>query len=59
MSWNLKALRVYLAMTDRQICFEDGKPRGDMMVGFKRANTMRRFINFCQQKKIKLVEETW
>ncbi|EGX89810.1 hypothetical protein CCM_08063 [Cordyceps militaris CM01] len=58
-SWNLKALRVYLVMSDRQICFEDDKPRGDVMVSFKRANTMRRFIKFCRQEEIELVEETW
>lgn len=58
-SWNLKALRVYLVMSDRQICFEDDKPRGDIMVAFKRENTMRRFIKFCRREEIELVEETW
>ncbi|KAM3471441.1 hypothetical protein MY8738_009325 [Beauveria namnaoensis] len=58
-SWNLKALRVYLVMSDRQICFEDDKPRGDVMVSFKRENTMRRFIKFCRGQEIQLVEETW
>ncbi|KAJ3495005.1 hypothetical protein NLG97_g3698 [Lecanicillium saksenae] len=58
-SWNLKALRVYLVMSDRHICFEDDKPRGDVMVAFKRENTMRRFIKFCRQEEIELVEETW
>ncbi|KAJ6780475.1 hypothetical protein PWT90_11059 [Aphanocladium album] len=58
-SWNLKALRIYLVMSDRQICFEDDKPRGDIMVAFKRENTMRRFIQFCRREEIELVEETW
>ncbi|OAA57302.1 hypothetical protein ISF_07223 [Cordyceps fumosorosea ARSEF 2679] len=58
-SWNLKALRVYLVMSDRHICFEDDKPRGDIMVAFKRWNTMTRFINLCRREQIELVEETW
>lgn len=58
-SWNLKALRVYLVMSDRQICFEDDKPRGDIMVAFKRENTMRRFVRFCRREEIEMVEETW
>lgn len=57
-AWNLKALRVYLVMSDRHICFEDDKPRGDVMVAFKRANTMRRFIKFCRTENLELVEET-
>ncbi|OAA50253.1 hypothetical protein ISF_09383 [Cordyceps fumosorosea ARSEF 2679] len=58
-SWNLKALRVYLVMSDRHICFEDNKPRGDVMVAFKRWNTMKRFMQFCRRKEIELVEGTW
>ncbi|OAA38033.1 hypothetical protein ISF_09900 [Cordyceps fumosorosea ARSEF 2679] len=58
-SWNLKALRVYLVMSDRHICFEDDKLRGDIIVTFRRPNTMRRFIQFCRRREIELVEETW
>ncbi|XWW97925.1 hypothetical protein V2A60_005921 [Cordyceps javanica] len=58
-SWNLKALRVYLVMSDRHICFVDDRPRGNVMVAFKRENTMRRFIKFCRREEIELVEETW
>lgn len=46
-------------MTDRQICFEDDKPRGNVMVAFMRENTMRRFIKFCRQGEIELVEVVW
>ncbi|KAM0744632.1 hypothetical protein ACQRIT_000016 [Beauveria bassiana] len=42
-SWNLKALR----------------PRGDIMVAFKRENTLRRFVTLCRREEIELVEETW
>ncbi|KAM0664357.1 hypothetical protein ACQRIU_006940 [Beauveria bassiana] len=58
-SWNLKALRVYVVMSDRQTCSKKDKPRGDIMVAFKRENTLRRFVTLCRREEIELVEETW
>ncbi|KAK8145309.1 hypothetical protein G3M48_004637 [Beauveria asiatica] len=58
-SWNLRALRVYVVMSDRQTCSKNDKPRGDIMVAFKRENTLRRFVTFCRREEIELVEETW
>lgn len=57
--WNLRSLRVLLVMSDRQIAFLDDRPRGDVMVSFKRENTMRRFLKFCREKEVDMFEETW
>lgn len=47
--WNLRARQVYLEMCDRA---------ADIMVTFKRPNTMQRFIIFCQWEQIHLIEKS-
>lgn len=56
--WNLRALRICIVLNDEQTCSVDNRPRGDMMVSFKRENTMRRFLNFCRRRDFELVEDT-
>lgn len=53
--WNKDSLRVYLVLSDDQVAAKDGKPRGSMMVAFKRERTKRRFLLFCRHKEVDLV----
>lgn len=58
--WNLQILRIQIrvdALCKSAVILEvDGKPRGDLMVSFKRERTMKRFMFFCRGKKVNLVK---
>lgn len=53
-TWNVPALRAQLHMTDKRLSSHDNKPRGDVLVAFKRATTMRRFLRFCDAEGIRI-----
>ncbi|KAG5941294.1 hypothetical protein E4U53_007435 [Claviceps sorghi] len=55
--WNIDALQVHLVMSSfasSKMSNQDGKPRGDVMASFKRETTMRRFLSYCRQRRLKL-----
>lgn len=57
-AWNMDALQVHL-VTSRfgsAVSELDGKPRGDIMASFKRETTMRRFLSYCRQRRLKVVK---
>ncbi|PHH59106.1 hypothetical protein CDD81_3801 [Ophiocordyceps australis] len=56
--WNVDALQVHLTMSplEKKASKLDGRPRGDVLVAFKRERTIRRLLEFFRSKKIKLVE---
>lgn len=58
--WNVDSLRVYLAMGSetQEVLMEDGKPRGDIIVAFKSAKAVLRFVKFCRSKSLKIVQDT-
>ncbi|KID92647.1 hypothetical protein MGU_00236 [Metarhizium guizhouense ARSEF 977] len=58
--WNIDALQVHFVMSQfgSRIAKQDGKPTGDVMAAFKRETTMRRFLNYCRQRRLKLVKVT-
>ncbi|KFA77493.1 hypothetical protein S40288_04263 [Stachybotrys chartarum IBT 40288] len=57
--WNLNALRLQVIVHRAKmvVARKDRQPRGDLMVAFKRERTMKRFLSFCREKKIHLVEK--
>ncbi|KAG6004304.1 hypothetical protein E4U43_000764 [Claviceps pusilla] len=58
-NWNIDALRVHLVMSlfgSSKMSQQDGKPRGDVMASFKRETTMRRFLSYCRQRRLKLAQ---
>ena len=60
-AWDFKSLRAQLYMKkwgSPTVSRKDGFPRGDVMVAFKRDNTMRRFLALCHEYGLKLVEES-
>ncbi|RKK10881.1 hypothetical protein BFJ65_g14876 [Fusarium oxysporum f. sp. cepae] len=57
MEWSIEALRVHIIMKkDAGELAADGKPRGDVMASFLRANTMRRFLFFCRERGVKMAK---
>ena len=56
--WNWDALQVQLIMGNWCSAFakQDGMPRGDVMATFKRERTMRRFVGFCRERRLRTVE---
>lgn len=56
--WNKASLRIYLALSDEHVAEKDDKPRGPMMIAFKRERTKRRFLAFCANKDIDLVSKS-
>ncbi|EXK25233.1 hypothetical protein FOQG_14637 [Fusarium oxysporum f. sp. raphani 54005] len=57
MEYSIEALRVRIIMKeDAGKLAADGKPRGDVMVSFPRARTMRRFLFFCREKGMKIAK---
>ncbi|KAG5929527.1 hypothetical protein E4U42_005554 [Claviceps africana] len=59
--WNIDALQVHLVMSSfgsSKMSNRDGKPRGDVMASFKRETTMRRFLSYCRQRRLKLSKIT-
>ncbi|KJZ70569.1 hypothetical protein HIM_10037 [Hirsutella minnesotensis 3608] len=56
--WNVDALQVHLVMNTRgsAIAKQNGMPRGDVMAAFKRERTIRRFLAFCRDRKLRMVE---
>ncbi|KAH7161800.1 hypothetical protein EDB81DRAFT_785561 [Dactylonectria macrodidyma] len=55
--WNIEALRVHFFMrTDGSVPAKDEQLRGDLMASFKRERTMRRFLNFCREKGVKMLK---
>ncbi|GAO17059.1 hypothetical protein UVI_02003330 [Ustilaginoidea virens] len=59
-NWNMEALQLQLVMSQfsSTLAKQDGKPRGDIMASFKRKTTMRRFLSYCLQRRLKLVKIT-
>ncbi|KAG6002795.1 hypothetical protein E4U21_002752 [Claviceps maximensis] len=58
-NWNIDALQVQLVMGlfgSSKMSEQDGKPRGDVMAAFKRETTMRRFLTYCRQRRLKLTK---
>lgn len=59
--WNLTTLRILIKVnteSNRAVILDvDGKPRGDLMITFKRLRTMKRFMTFCRSMKVPLVKE--
>lgn len=60
LAWSKEAMRVHLVMRreNPRISVKDGKPRGDIMATFKRERTLRRFVEFMEQLKIKTINAT-
>ncbi|KAK2605902.1 hypothetical protein QQS21_003742 [Conoideocrella luteorostrata] len=58
--WNIDALQVHFVMSQFSSAKTklDGKPRGDVMGAFKRETTMRRFLSYCRQRRLKLMKTT-
>lgn len=58
--WNIDALQVHFVMSPfgPRVAKQDGKATGDVMAAFKRVTTMRRFLNYCRQRRLKLVKVT-
>ncbi|OAQ73498.2 hypothetical protein VFPPC_01198 [Pochonia chlamydosporia 170] len=58
--WNIDALQVHFVMSQfgPRVAKQDGKPAGDVMAAFKRESTMRRFLSYCRQRRLKLVRIT-
>ncbi|KAG5979383.1 hypothetical protein E4U55_005237 [Claviceps digitariae] len=60
-NWNIDALQVHLVMSSfgsSKMSNHDGKPRGDVMAAFNRETTMRRFLSYCRQRRLKLSKIT-
>ncbi|ODA77054.1 hypothetical protein RJ55_07572 [Drechmeria coniospora] len=49
--WNSDALQVHLVMAT-----SGAESRGDVMAAFKRWHTLRRFVTFCREKGMEVVE---
>jgi hypothetical protein len=58
--WNIDALQVHFVMSQLgpRGAKQDGQAAGDIMASFKRETTMRRFLNYCRQRRLKLVKIT-
>ncbi|KJZ72090.1 hypothetical protein HIM_08545 [Hirsutella minnesotensis 3608] len=56
--WNVDALQVHLVMSAwaSAVAKQDNKPRGDVMAAFKRERTIRRFLSFCRDRRLRTVE---
>ncbi|KAF7547670.1 hypothetical protein G7Z17_g7569 [Cylindrodendrum hubeiense] len=55
--WNIEALRIHIFMREGSVLAKkDGQLRGDIMAAFKRERTMRRFLNFCRDKGVKMLK---
>lgn len=59
--WNIAALRIHIVMQrgpGMKIDKKDGMPRGDVMASFIRDRTMRRFLKFCREKRVRMIKES-
>ncbi|KHO01212.1 uncharacterized protein MAM_00213 [Metarhizium album ARSEF 1941] len=58
--WNIDALQVHFVIRQfgSRLAKQDKKPIGDVMAAFKRETTMRRFLSYCRQRRLKLVKVT-
>ncbi|KAI8649789.1 hypothetical protein NCS55_01441800 [Fusarium keratoplasticum] len=58
--WNIEALRIHIIMRKVNVTMDksDGAPRGDVMASFKRDRTMRRFLFFCREKRVRMLKQT-
>ncbi|KAI3570906.1 hypothetical protein IWW34DRAFT_902265 [Fusarium oxysporum f. sp. albedinis] len=57
MEWSIEALRVHIIMKkDAGKLAADGKPRGNVMATFLRANIMHRFLYFCRERGMKMAK---
>jgi hypothetical protein len=57
--WNIDALRIKVITRKNGspvLAKKDGRPRGDVMAGFKRPQSMKRFLGFCRDLKVVLVK---
>lgn len=56
--WNIDALQVYLVVGAWASvkAKQDGLPRGDVMAAFKLERTIRRFLRFCRDRRLRTVE---
>ncbi|KAK2041182.1 hypothetical protein LZ31DRAFT_597411 [Colletotrichum somersetense] len=66
MQWATGTLKVIVVCKQGVVISPDGKPRGNLLVEFKRERTKRRFLVFCSKKGIELekidrdvIERTW
>ncbi|KAK2027870.1 hypothetical protein LX32DRAFT_694444 [Colletotrichum zoysiae] len=66
MRWATGTLKVIVVCKQGVVISPDGKPRGNLLVEFKRERTKRRFLVFCSKKGIELekidrdvIERTW
>ncbi|KAK2001391.1 hypothetical protein LX36DRAFT_349596 [Colletotrichum falcatum] len=66
MRWASGTLKVIVVCKPGVVVSPDGKPRGNLLVEFKRERTKRRFLVFCSKKGIDLekiergvIERTW
>ena len=56
--WSKDALQVHVAMRQvgSSLSKTDGMPIGDVMAAFKRESSMLRFVGYCRQRRLKVVE---
>jgi hypothetical protein len=56
--WNRRVLKAHLIMSDRntQISSLDGRPRGDVLVSFRRERTLRRLIRVLGSMGVRTIE---
>jgi hypothetical protein len=54
--YNVDALRLYVQVKESSAATSDGRPRGDLMAGFKSDRNMLRFLRFCRELKINTYE---
>ncbi|RFU78187.1 hypothetical protein TARUN_4036 [Trichoderma arundinaceum] len=56
--WNRRVLKAHLIMTERstQIASRDGRPRGDVIVSFRRERTLKRLIKVLESMGVRTIE---
>lgn len=56
--WNRRVLKAHLIMSERstQVSLRDGRPRGDVMVSFRRERTLKRLIRVLEGMGVRTVE---
>ncbi|KAL7935877.1 hypothetical protein V8C35DRAFT_263739 [Trichoderma chlorosporum] len=56
--WNRRVLKAHLIMSERsmQIASRDGRPRGDVLVSFRRERTLKRLIRVLERMGVRTIE---
>ncbi|KAL5090218.1 hypothetical protein Trisim1_004738 [Trichoderma cf. simile WF8] len=56
--WNRRVLKAHLIMSERsmQVASRDGRPRGDVLVSFRRERTLKRLIRVLERMGIRTIE---